>query len=258
MWNNRQGLNVTVGLCGIAVMVMVATLCYCEDTFTGTQILKLIDKNYNAKTQVSVSEMVIKTERGPARTVESKSWSEGNDKTFTEYLAPAREKGTKMLKLGDELWIWSPSADRVIKIAGHMLRQSVMGSDLSYEDFMENTKLADAYDVVIATEQMVNARQCYILELTGKVDDLAYHKRKIWVDKERYVPLRSDLYAKSGKLLKTFKIADVFQVGDRWYPKKMVFKDALKRGDGTEFIIKSIEFDVEIPAHVFSKASLRR
>jgi hypothetical protein len=36
-----------------------------------------------------------------------------------------------MLKLGDQLWTFSPSTDRTIQIAGHMLRQSVMGSDMS-------------------------------------------------------------------------------------------------------------------------------
>jgi len=38
----------------------------------------------------------------------------------------------------------------------------------------------------------------------------------------------------------------------------MIFKDALSEGSGTEFIIDEIEFDVEIPQTVFSKASLRK
>lgn len=47
----------------------------------------------------------------------------GDHKGYTEYLAPAREKGTKMLKLENQLWIYSPATDRTIQIAGHMLRQ---------------------------------------------------------------------------------------------------------------------------------------
>jgi len=38
----------------------------------------------------------------------------------------------------------------------------------------------------------------------------------------------------------------------------MVFKDVMKSGDGTEFIVDSIELDVPIPAHMFSKAALRK
>jgi len=38
----------------------------------------------------------------------------------------------------------------------------------------------------------------------------------------------------------------------------MVFKDVLKSGKGTEFILESIEFNANIPEHVFTKASLRK
>ncbi|MCK4695412.1 MAG: outer membrane lipoprotein-sorting protein, partial [Candidatus Cloacimonetes bacterium] len=65
-------------------------------------------------------------------------------------------------------------------------------------------------------------------------------------------------FGKSGKLLKTTEIKEVFKIGKRWYPKNMVFKDVLKKGNGTEFIIDSIEFDVEIPALIFTKAALRK
>jgi hypothetical protein len=38
----------------------------------------------------------------------------------------------------------------------------------------------------------------------------------------------------------------------------MTFKDVLKKGDGTQFTIDSIEFNAKVPEHIFSKASLRR
>ena len=42
---------------------------------------------------------------------------------------------------------------------------------------------------------------------------------------------------------------------NRWYPKKMIFKDMLKSGTGTEFIVESIEFDAPILPYLFSKAA---
>jgi len=163
-----------------------------------------------------------------------------------------------MLKLEDELWIYSPSTDRIIKIAGHMLKRSVMGSDLSYEDYMEDPKLSNIYNAELTGDENINGRDCYILELSAKKEGIAYYRRKMWVDKERYLPLKEELFAKGCKLLKRFVIKEVFKVGERWYPKRMVFKDVLKSGEGTEFIIDSIEFDVEIPEYIFSKASLRK
>jgi outer membrane lipoprotein-sorting protein len=196
--------------------------------------------------------------RRTSRTIESKSWGQGEGKAFTEYLAPAREKGTKMLKLEDKLWIYSPSTDRIIQISGHMLRQSVMGSDLSYEDFMEDPRLTNLYRADVTGTETIDGRPCWVLELTAKVKDVAYYKRKMWVDEARAVPLREELYAKSGKLLKRTELKDITNIQGRWFPKRIIFKDMLKKGKGTEFIIEEIQFDVRIPPRILTKASLRK
>ena len=80
----------------------------------GNMILKKVDANMTAKTTVSESQMVVYGRR-ETRTITSKSYAEGNDNAFTDYLSPERDKGTKMLKLGDRLWTYSPSSDRTIQ-----------------------------------------------------------------------------------------------------------------------------------------------
>jgi len=224
---------------------------------TAERILALVDANLSSSNRVFTSRMIIHGRRG-SRTVASRSWGAGASKAFTEYLAPPREKGTKMLKLEDKLWVYSPATDRTIRIAGHMLRQSVMGSDLSYEDMMEDATLAEHYAARIEGTESVDERACWVLTLTAKTDDLAYHSRKVWVDRERLVPLREELFAKSGRLLKRTELSDFEEIQGRWYPKRILFKDVLKRGKGTEFVIETIAFDQAIPAHIFSKASLRK
>lgn len=224
---------------------------------TGDWVLKKVDENIGSDNKITHGKMIIHGRRG-TRTVESKSWVRGREQTFTEYLAPAREKGTKMLKIRDQLWTYSPSTDRIIMIAGHLLRQSVMGSDLSYEDLMEDPRLHRIYDAKIIAEETYLDRPCWVLELTAKEDDIAYHTRKIWVDRERFVSLKENRYAKSGKLLKTTEVKEVVREDNRWIPRSMIFKDVLKHGDGTKFVIESIEFNAEIPDYIFSKASLRK
>ena len=220
-------------------------------------VLQKIDENMSAKSQIVESTMTIHGKRS-SRSVTSISWIEGTEKSFTEYLAPAREKGTKMLKLGDQLWMYSPQSDRTIRISGHMLRQSVMGSDLSYEDMMEDRKLEELYSAKIVGEEDIDGHICWVMELTAAVDDLAYHSQKLWVDKEHFVYRKQQLFAKSGKLLKVVEIADLIQIDGRWYPKKMLFQDVLKSGKGTEFIVESVKFDEVISDHIFSKAALRK
>ena len=100
------------------------------DNMSVQDIIKAMDNNLNAKSRVLTSRMIVHGRRS-SRTIESRNWVIGTDQAFTEYLSPPREAGTKMLKLGDKLWTYSPQTDRVIQISGHMLRQSVMGSDMS-------------------------------------------------------------------------------------------------------------------------------
>ncbi len=226
-------------------------------TPSGDWILEKVDENIGSDNKISHALMVIHGRRG-SRTVESRSWIQGDKKTFTEYLAPPRDAGTKMLKLDDQLWTYSPSTDRIIKISGHMLRQSVMGSDLSYEDLMEDRRLIQIYTAKVVGEEEFQGRPCWVLELTSKQEDVAYYSRKIWVDQERFVSLREDRFAKSGKLLKRTEVNDVQRVEGRWVPKKIVFKDMLKGGDGTEFYLEDIRFNADIPDYVFSKASLKK
>lgn len=221
------------------------------------EILKKVEKNMSSDNRIFESSMIINGNR-TSRTITSRTYSVGDKKSFTEYLSPAREQGTKMLKLENQLWIYSPSTDRTIQISGHMLRQSVMGSDLSYEDMMDDRKLTDVYTAEASGDEVVDGRKTYILTLTAKVTDAAYHSRKMWIDTERFVPLREELFAKSGQLLKNTMLSEVKQIEGRWFPETIVYKDVLKQGGGTEFKITSIKFNQKIPDYIFTKAALKQ
>jgi outer membrane lipoprotein-sorting protein len=223
---------------------------------SGKEILEMIDKNMTARTRIMTAKMVINGPRS-SRTIEFNSWSEGDKKAYTEYTNPAREKGTKMLKMEDKLWIFSPSTDRIIQITGQMLRQSVMGSDLSFEDMMEDPDLTSHYNPTIVASDTLLKHRCWILQLNALREGEAYEVRKIWVDEERYIPLKEELYAKSGKLLKRTELSDIKRIQGRWFPMKVVFKDMLKTGAGTEFIFETLKLDEPIPENLFSKASLK-
>ncbi len=220
-------------------------------------ILRAIDKNMTSTSSKVVSRMIIHGRRA-SRTIASINYSQGAEKFYSEYTDPPRERGTKMLKLGDNLWIYEPSSDRTIQISGNMMKQSVMGSDLSYEDFMEETELAQMYTATIEGDITHDGRSCWVMKLTARRDNISYPIRRLYVDKERNIVLYEELLAKSGRLLKTTTSSDIKRFGNRWYPQKIVFKDELKDGKGTEFIIDSIEFDINIPEHYFSRAILRK
>jgi outer membrane lipoprotein-sorting protein len=220
-------------------------------------ILSKVDQNIIARNRISEAEMIIRG-RHVDRTVRSISWIKGTETAFTEYLAPPRERGTKMLKQKDNLWTYFPRTDRTVSIAGHLLNQSIMGSDLSYSDLMEDPKLQNIYNAKIVGEETLLDRRCWILDLVAKEKEVSYYKRKIWVDKERFIVLKENRYALSGRLIKTTEVKKIEKIDGRWVPVKIIFKDQLKTGEGTEFNLISIKFNDEIPDYVFTKANLKK
>ncbi|MDD4226644.1 MAG: outer membrane lipoprotein-sorting protein [Mariniphaga sp.] len=243
----------------IILTVLSATVVFCSYAQPEADIiLERIDQNLSSENRIFESSMTIHGRRN-SRTITSRTYAVEDMRSFTEYLSPPREEGTKMLKLEGQLWIYSPSTDRTIQISGHMLRQSVMGSDLSYEDMMDDRKLTETYDATVTGSEELEGHKTWVLELTAKVEDLAYASRKLWVDTERYVPLKEELFAKSGKLLKRSVMSDVVQIEGRWFPCTIFYKDMLKQGsEGTEFKITDIRFNRDIPDYIFSKAALKQ
>ena len=243
----------------IFVALLFSTFLFGQSDDVSVQdIIQAMDDNLNAKSRVMTSKMIVHGRRS-SRTIESRNWVVGIDQAFTEYLSPPREAGTKMLKLYDKLWTYSPQTDRVIQISGHMLRQSVMGSDMSYNDMMEDRPLEELYEATLEGSVLIDGRDHWIMHLEAKVKGLSYPKRRAWIDKEFLLPMKEELYAKSGKLLKTSTMDGIKKVQGRWFPSRFIFKDELKRNSkGTEWLIDDIEFDVDIPKSRFSKAKLRK
>ena len=240
------------------ILLLLFSFVFGQNEMTVEEIIQAMDNNLNAKSRVLTSKMVVHGRRA-SRTIESKNWVVGTDLAFTEYLSPPREAGTKMLKVGNKLWTYSPQTDRVIQISGHMLRQSVMGSDMSYNDMMEDRPLIELYEATLEGSIEIDGRDHWIMLLEAKVKRLSYPKRRAWIDKEYLLPMKEELYAKSGKLLKTSTMDGIRKIQGRWFPSRFIFKDELKRNSkGTEWIIDEIEFDRDIPERRFSKALLRK
>jgi outer membrane lipoprotein-sorting protein len=144
-----------------------------------------------------------------------------------------------------------------MRISGHMLRQSMMGSDFSYEDMtVRAKKLKEEYSSEIKGEETIDGRPCLLMVLTSKIEKQTYFTRKAWVDKERFIVLREELYARSGKLIKEMAVQAVHAYKDRYYPTRLTMKDKLRQNSSTEMIVKKIEFDIPIPDETFSEREL--
>ena len=82
-------------------MIILASVTINLNAQTADEILDRIDENMSSENRVVESSMTIHGKRN-SRTMTSISYTVGELQSFTEYLSPVREKGTKMLKLEDE------------------------------------------------------------------------------------------------------------------------------------------------------------
>lgn len=221
------------------------------------ELLRAMDKNLTFQSRSS--RMIMTVEGRRTRTFEMVSFSRGQDDAAIEYVAPARDKGTRMLKLAGELWIFMPSVDKVEKISGHMLRQGMMGSDVSYEDSMTSKEWQKMYAAKVTGESAVGGRPCWKLTMTARDDTVSYPKRVSCVDKEEMIPIQQELYALSGMLLKTWTMSDVkpFE-GGRRFPTKMIIEDHVKKESVTRLEFKEIKFGVPLEQETFSLRWLER
>jgi hypothetical protein len=87
---------------------------------------------------------------------------------------------------------------------------------------------------------------------------VSYPRRVIWVDQASHIPVRQELYALQGMLLKTWLMQDIRSIEGRQFPMKMVVEDQVQKGSRTEIVFDAVSFKVALPEEVFSTRWLER
>jgi len=243
----------------LAISILgIALLATSLPAITASEILDKVDRNMVASSMKFSAELKISIS-GSVRTKEFKGYTRGEDKAYMEFTSPSRDKGTRFLKLADEFWMYLPNVGKATKIAGHALRQSLMGSDFSYEDAVSNEELAESYDAVLEGEEKIGDKNCYVLKLSLKEGaEGSYYTQKLWVDKQSFIPIKSEYFSRSGRLMKDVQILEFKRVSGRNYPTRIRMENKLRKNTWSEFVITDIQLGVAIPSNVFTKGYLER
>lgn len=252
-YQRRRTLSYTA--LGVLLLASVGASAVAQQV-SPVEILERVDGNMTINSARMTAQMTITYRDGDERTMLFESWAEGTELSFMEFTAPARDAGSRFLRRGDAMWIFLPRVGKSVRIQGHMLRQGLMGSDFSYGDASENPSMVEDYDATLEGEEELDGRPAYVLYLTAKRDDLSYQHMRIWIDAEQWVPLKEDLFARSGRLLKTATFSDIRQFGNRWYPLVIEMNNALQTDTRTTLSILEMEFNVDVPEEVFTVSYL--
>lgn len=181
----------------------------------------------------------------------------GSANTYAEFVNP-EDKGTKYLKKDGRLYVYSPDSEEVMLISGHLLKESMMGSDLSYEDTIDNEKLSARYDPTLVGTEELKGRPAYVLDLKARKKTESYQRQKLWIDVETGDLVRFELYALSGARLKEYELIRAEPIGNRRFPVESVMRDLLRKGSQTTFVMTDVKLDAKIPDSTFSMRNLER
>jgi outer membrane lipoprotein-sorting protein len=223
---------------------------------TADEILAKVDANQSYASIRFSGRMEI-TIGGETRYKTMNAIAQGSTKAFVEFTNP-EDRGTRYLKRDKNLWIYFPKEQDTVKISGHLLKEGMMGSDVSYEDALESSDYQQKYTAARKPDDTVGDRRCFVVELSAKVPTAAYDRRVLWIDAERFVELKEEMYAKSGRLLKTSTTAEVDHIGERWFPAKQEFVSKLRANTKTVFSMTGIELNVPVTDQQFSMAALTK
>ena len=246
-------------------IILIAMLIFCianvgkaEEKMTAAQI---VDKAEDLAKGENVSGTFIMKVIRPdyTRTVEMKSWNQGNDKALIIITAPKKEAGNKTLKIGNEMWTYLKTTETTMKLPASMLLQSWNGSDLTNDDMVRESKLTRDYTLELVGEGKVAGEMCWKIILIPKPDaPVVWGKLYYWVRQKDYLPALVQYYDEKGKKHRTMKFTDIEKMGGRIIPTRWIIEDNLKEDYSTEFIYKEANFDAKIPKKLFSLRELER
>lgn len=179
------------------------------------------------------------------------SWSLGTNYSLVEFTS-VEEQGQKILRSKDDLYLYYPDAEEVIRLSGAALRDGILGSDVSYEDMTgEKTLLAD-YRIIGFEEDRLAGDEVYVIELEALRSSVPYQKQILWIEQDRLVGMQAHKFSLSGRLLKVERVLEYREEDDYLFPVHTVTEDKLKQNSSTEFIIEEIDVNYPLDRGFFS------
>ncbi len=218
------------------------------------EIVRRLEKNQIHETSYSEGRMIT-TDKYGSITRSFRSWARGEEDALIEFTSRG-EEGQKILRTKDEIYLYFPDAEDVLRIQGSAMRDSVMDSDFSYEDMTGGKSLLDDYSARLEGSETVDGDECYIIRLTAKRRSVPYHSQLLWIDSDRFTWLKGHKFSRSGTLLKEMEADEIKEMDKKHIPTRVIMRDKMKKNSSTELILDTLELGVSIDPRTFSLEEL--
>ncbi len=243
-----------VGLVAVAALNNAAVRAETRDA---NALLDLVDDLYRGDSSEGQMSMVIVTENW-TRTLVAEMASKGKDNTFIRILEPKKERGTTTLRVGKDIWNYLPKVDRVIKLPSSMMSVSWMGSHVTNNDLVRESRFSEDFNCAIAFDgekegQAIIEIDCLPLEDAA----VEWGKVGLTLDAAKELPMEVRYFDEDLVLARTITYSNLRLVDDREMPTTMIVIPADEPEESTTVTYDKITFDVDIADDFFSIRRLR-
>ncbi|TVQ28252.1 MAG: outer membrane lipoprotein-sorting protein [Spirochaetaceae bacterium] len=236
-----------------ALMLAVAAAAFAQDP-SGDEIIRRMEDNQTFSSAYMEGRMII-ADRFGERTVTFEMYAEGEERFLIEFTS-RDEQGQRILRREDNLYLYYPDAREVIRIQGAALRDSLFGSDLSYEDMTGGRGILDDYTAERIGRSTVRGRDVWEVRLDARTTNVPYPQQIYFVDVDDYVLIESHQFARNGRKLKETEMLEIREQDGYRFPAHMRITDVTRRSSGTEMVFDRIDTGISIPASTFSLEEL--
>ena len=242
----------------IILILFISGLTFSSHAQDAKEIIKKMDDKIQGKSNQSKMKMTIVRPKY-TRTIAFKNWSLGRDYFLTYVTAPSKDKGMVSMKYQKEMWSYTPSINRMIKLPPSMMSQGWMGSDYTNDDLVKQSSIVNDYTHTIIGEEEIDGRACYNIQMNPNSDaNVVWGKILTWVDKEKYINLKSEYYDEEEFLVRTELGKEIKTFDGRELPSVIEIIPAEEPENRTIITIDFIEFDVDIQESFFSQQNMKR
>jgi outer membrane lipoprotein-sorting protein len=152
-------------------------------------------------------------------------------------------------------WIFLPELGKVRRIAASESGGSFMGTDFSYDDISSVDRDAALDTHTLLREESLNGSACHVIQSVPKDASFQYSKTISWIDKERYLIYKTEMYNRRGELVKTMEMSNFKDVQGRLTPMQTKIS-TVAAGTSTTIYMEIMKYDDPIPEAVFTTAYL--
>ncbi len=191
------------------------------------------------------------------RSMSMVGWTSGDKTSLMRVTAPAKDAGNGTLTKDDNMWIYTPKINRIIKVPSSMMGQSWMGSDFSNKDVSKSTDILSEYEHRLLKSYEQDGHTVYVIEAIPHEDAAVVWGKQVVYVRDDYVMLEEQFWDQDGILVKTMAALEVQEIAGRSVATVMRMGKTETPDEWTELKISSIEFDVDLPPHLFTLSNLR-